>query len=178
MQKIKIIPLVGIVFDDMTIALYSSCEDVKKLLGEPYRTWDDSLYYFNNELRFDFDDDGKVEFIEFLGGIDGELQPVIYDVPAFQSKADILYNILRKENRGDIDDSETGYSYGFLNISVGVYRSSIPKDVEEMIKEADEAGEPMDAGDIEEERRKADYWSTIGIGIEDYYRCLGDLKKK
>ena len=39
-----------------------------------------------------------------------------------------------------------------------------------MIKEADEAGEPMDAGDIEEERRKADYWSTIGIGIKDYYR--------
>ena len=72
----------GIVFDDMTIALYSSCEDVKNLLGEPYSTWDDSLYYFNNELRFDFDDDGKVEFIEFLGGIDGELQPIIYDVPA------------------------------------------------------------------------------------------------
>lgn len=170
MQKIKIIPLVGIEFDDITIALYSSCEDVKNLLGEPYSTQDDSLYYFNNELRFDFDDDGKVEFIEFLGSIDGELQPIIYDVPAFQSKADTLYNILREENRGDIDDSEDGYSYGFLNISVGVYRSSIPKDVEEMIKEADEAGEPMDAGDIEEERRKADYWSTIGIGIKDYYR--------
>ena len=170
MQKIKIIPLVGIEFDDITIALYSSCEDVKNLLGEPYSTQDDSLYYFNNELRFDFDDDGKVEFIEFLGSIDGELQPIIYDVPAFQSKADTLYNILREENRGDIDDSEDGYSYGFLNISVGVYRSSIPKDVEEMIKEADEAGEPMDAGDIEEERRKADYWSTTGIGIKDYYR--------
>ena len=39
-----------------------------------------------------------------------------------------------------------------------------------MIKEADEDGEPMDEGEIEEERRKADYWATIGIGIEDYYR--------
>ena len=97
--------------------MHSSCEDVKNLLGEPYSTRDDSLYYFNNELRFDFDDDGKVEFIEFLGSIDGELQPIIYDVPAFQSKADTLYNILREENRGDIDDSEDGYSYGFLNIS-------------------------------------------------------------
>ena len=170
MKKIKIIPLVGIEFDDITIALYSSCEDVKNLLGEPYSTWDDSLYYFNNELRFDFDDDGKVEFIEFLGSIDGELQPIIYDVPAFQSKADTLYNILREENRGDIDDSENGYSYGFVNISVGVYRPFIPKDVEEMVKEADEAGDPMDEGEIEEERRKADHWSTIGIGIEDYYR--------
>lgn len=170
MKKIKIIPLVGIEIDDIKIALYSSREDVKKLLGEPYNIWDESLYYFNNELRFDFDDDGKVEFIELLGAIDGELQPVIYDVPAFQIKADILYNILREENCGDIDDSENGYSYGFLNISVGVYRSSIPRDVEEMIKEADVDGEPIDEGEIEEERRKADCWATIGIGIEDYYR--------
>lgn len=29
MKKIKIIPLVGIEFDDIMIALYSSCEDVK-----------------------------------------------------------------------------------------------------------------------------------------------------
>lgn len=170
MKKIKIIPLVGIEIDDIKIALYSSREDIKKLLGEPYSTWDGSMYYFNNELRFDFDDNGKVEFIEFLGAIDGELQPVIYDVPAFQSKADILYNILKEENCGDIDDSENGYSYAFLNISVGVYRPSISGDVEEMIKEAEEDGEPMDESEIEEERRKADYWATIGIGIEDYYR--------
>ena len=170
MQKIKIIPLVGIVFDDMTIALYSSCEDVKNLLGEPYSTWDDSLYYFNNELRFDFDDDGKVEFIEFLGGIDGELQPVIYDVPAFQSKADILYNILREENRGDIDDSENEYSYGFLNISVGVYRPAVLEDVEDMIREANEDGAPMDEEEIKDEMKRADYWATIGIGVEGYYR--------
>ena len=55
MKKIKIIPLVGIEFDDIMIALNSSCEDVKNLLGEPYSTRDDSLYYFNNELRFDFE---------------------------------------------------------------------------------------------------------------------------
>ena len=63
MQKIKIIPLVGIEFDDITIALYSSCEDVKNLLGEPYSTQDDSLSYFHNELRLDFYDARKAEFL-------------------------------------------------------------------------------------------------------------------
>ena len=99
-------------------------------------------------MRFDFDDDGKVEFIEFLGGIDGKLQPTIYGVSVFQSKADTLYNILSDENHGEIDDSGNGYSYGFLNISVGVFRPNIPKD----------------------EMKKANYWATIGIGTADYYR--------
>ena len=121
-------------------------------------------------MRFDFDDDGKVEFIEFLGGIDGKLQPTIYGVSVVQSKADTLYNILSDENHGEIDDSENGYSYGFLNISVGVFRPNIPKDVEEMIVEAEEDGKPMDKEEMEDEMKKANYWATIGIGIADYYR--------
>ena len=121
-------------------------------------------------MRFDFDDDGKVEFIEFLGGIDGKLQPTIYGVSVFQSKADTLYNILSDENHGEIDDSGNGYSYGFLNISVVVFRPNIPKDVEEMIVEAEEDGKPMDKEEMEDEMKKANYWATIGIGIADYYR--------
>ena len=95
MEKVKIIPLVGIEFAGVTVALSSSREDVKKSLGEPYSIWKNALFYFNNELRFDFDNDGKVEFIEFLGGIAGKLQPIIYGVSVFQSKADDLYDILR-----------------------------------------------------------------------------------
>ncbi len=72
MEKIKLIPLVGMEFSDAKIALASSQKDVKNLFGEPYSTRDHSLFYFNNELRFDFDDDGSIEFIEFLGGFDVE----------------------------------------------------------------------------------------------------------
>ena len=170
MQNIKIIPLAGIELNEVTIALSSSREHVKNLLGEPYGTWKSSLFYFNNELRFDFDNDGNLSFIEFLGGVDGELQPTIYGVYAFQSKADDLYNILSEKNHGDIDDRENGYSYGFLNISVGVFRPSVPEDVEDMVAEADGGGAPMDEKEIEYEMRKANHWATIGIGIEDYYR--------
>ena len=88
---------------------------------------------------------------------------------AFQTEADNLYNILSEKNHGGIDDSENGYSYSFLNISVGVFRSSIPDAVQEMIEDADEEGDPMEADEIEYEMRKANYWSTIGIGIENYY---------
>lgn len=170
MQNIKIIPLVGIEFNDVTIALSASRKDVENLLGKPYGTGENSLFYFNNELRFDFDKNGKIEFIEFLGGPDGKIQPTIYGVYAFRIEADNLYEILKEKNRGDIDDNENGYSYGFLNISVGVFRSSIPENVEDMMKEAEEDGEPMDADEIEYEMRKAKHWAAIGIGIENYYR--------
>lgn len=169
MGNIEIIPLVGIRLDDILINLSTPREDIENLLGEPYGAWENSLFYFNNELRIDFDTNNKVEFIEFLAGIDGKMQPKIYGVYAFQTEADNLYNILSEKNHGGIDESENRYSYGFLNISVGVFRSSIPDAVQKMIEEADEEGEPMEADEIEYEMRKANYWSTIGIGIKNYY---------
>lgn len=81
-----------------------------------------------------------------------------------------MYNVLSEENQGEIDDSEDGYSYGFLNISVGIYRPSVPEDVEDMIAEATADGKPMDEAEIEDEMKKANYWVTIGIGVRDYYR--------
>lgn len=81
-----------------------------------------------------------------------------------------MYNVLSEENQGEIDDSEDGYSYRFLNISVGIYRPSIPEDVEDMIAEANADGKPMDEAEIEDEMKKANYWATIGIGVRDYYR--------
>lgn len=169
MKNIEIIPLYGIRADGAEIQLGDSSNKVKAALGEPYGTWDDSLYYYNNELRIDFGSNGA-EFIEFLGGIDGELQPKIYGVPAFQKNADTLYEILTKENGGMIDDSENGYSYGFCEISVGVYRESTPESVQEMIDDAKENGEPLDEDEIAEETRRASHWDTIGIGVKNYYK--------
>lgn len=170
MKNIEIIPLYEIRADGVEIRLGDSSNKVKTALGgEPYGTREDSLYYYNNELRIDFIAD-SVEFIEFLGGIDGELQPVIYGVPAFQTNADTLYDILTKENEGMIDDNEDGYSYGFCEISVGVYRESTTESVQEMIDDAKENGEPLDEDDIAEETRRASHLDTIGIGVKNYYK--------
>ncbi len=165
-MKIQIIPLEKIVIDGKDICLGMNKSDVITLLGNGEFTH--RHYYYNNELAIDYDKDGKVEFIEFLGGIDGNLQPVIYGKPAFETRADDIVSILTDKNGNEIDDRENGYSYAFLNISVGIYRPITPKGVEEDIEEMKSDGE-YDAEYAEEEMRKASHWATIGIGVKDYY---------
>lgn len=166
---IELIPLVGICFEGKHVELLAAKEKVENVLGTEYETEGDSVYYFENELRVDFDQKGRVEFIEFLGGMNGNIQPQIYGVNAFQIEADDLYKILRNKNNGDINDNENGYSFNFLGISVGIYRECTPEDVQEMIRESRAEGEPMDLEEIECETRKANHWAAIGIGVMGYY---------
>lgn len=170
LDEIIILPLDGIRLDGKEIRLGSTADELKAALGEPELVRN-SMYYFDSELRFDLGADGKTEFIEFLGGTDGALQPVIYGAPAFKTTADDLYKLLAEKNGGGID-SENDYSYAFLNLSVGVYRESVPSDIEEMIAEAERGGCPMSAEDIAEERKKAAFWATIGLGLTGYYEHI------
>lgn len=171
---IEIIPLTGISTGNKTVSLADSKANVEAALGKPYGIQKNSLYYFGNELRIDFDNQGLVEFIEFLGGIDGTLQPQIYGMDAFQADADVLYAVLKEKNDGDIGDNENGYSYSFLNISVGIWRQSIPENVQEMIAEATENGYSMSEEDIAYETKLAAHWATIGIGVKNYYFMSAD----
>lgn len=168
-SKIEIIPLVGIILKEKKVCLLNSKETVVSVLGEPCLVYENEYYYYNNELRFDFDENGKVEFIEFLGGIEGELQPEIYGVNAFGANDLVLYNLLKDKNKGNIDDSENGYSYRFLNISVGIYRPLTQESVREMIKEAENKREIMNSQEIEHEMQRASHFATIGIGVKGYY---------
>lgn len=140
-MKIKLIPLDRVEIDRKAVCLGMEKDTVEALLGKG-ESVRNRQYYFQNELAVDYDDNRRVEFIEFLGGIDGALQPEIYGVSAFASAADDLTALLMRENNGEIDDSEQGYSYCFLNISVGIYRGI----------------------------RQAEHWDTIGIGVTGYYR--------
>ncbi|MBO5055590.1 MAG: hypothetical protein J5988_03590 [Eubacterium sp.] len=166
---IEIIPLVGINWEGKSVCLQAAREEIINILGTPYGAFGKSIYYFQNDLRIDFDGNGRAEFIEFLGGIDGKLQPEVYGVKAFEARADELFNILKMNNNGEINDNENGYSYGFLNISVGIFRERTPEDVREMIEEAEEEGEELEQEDLEYEKRKAEHWATIGIGVKGYY---------
>lgn len=160
-------PLDRAVIGDITICLGMDRTSVFSILGKGESFNDKRYYYFNSEVAIDFNEDNKVEFIEFLAGIDGELKPIVYGISAFEENADTLVDVLKKMNDGEIDDSENGYSYGFLEISVGIYREFLPEGI---IEEAQNEGKSLDDEGIKEDLRKALHWVTIGIGVKDYYR--------
>lgn len=168
MMNIKIKPLEGIEWNGKFISLKCSKEAVEQLFGKA-DPWENSYYYFDNELRFDFNDKNELEFIEFLGGVEGEIQPEILGINPFSIQADELYSILSEENHGEIDDSESGYSYAFIEISIGIYRENTPKDVLEMIQDAEESNESLSKEELDYEMNKANHWDTIGLGIKGYY---------
>ena len=54
---------------------------------------------------------------------------------------------------------------------MGIYREITPADVEEMIREMVRMDlTAMGEMNLEEEKRRAHHWLTIGIGRENYYR--------
>ena len=169
-MKIILKPLEGIEWNGNFISLGCSKTEVEGVFGNPQLVGQ-SYYYFQNELRFDFDKNGKLEFIEFLGGVDGCLNPVIYGISAFVCNASEVEEILTEKNAGEVDDSEGEYSKCFLDISVGVYREITPSDVLEMEQEMEEDGIPTEENeDLEADRRRANHWGTIGMGIAGYYK--------
>lgn len=166
-MQVSINPLENIVIDGQSIELGMSKEQVIGILGAGELS--NRHYYFGNELAIDYDENDSVEFIEFLGGIEGRLQPVIYGIPAFESNANELFEILKVHNNGEIDDSENGFSYGFIEISVGLYRTSTPESLQRDIDDMKADG-VYDQKYVDEELMKVNHWTTIGIGKANFYK--------
>ena len=168
---LELLPLEGLRLGDTLLPLAASKEQAEALLGPTESANNRAWYYAENELRLDFDQSDRLEFIEFLGGLEGRLQPTIYGLPAFQTGAGELIEELTRRNDGPVDDREQGYSYAFLNISVGVYRSILPQDVQEMIAEMEADGIPtLNNPNLELDKRRAEHWETSGIGVAGYYQ--------
>ncbi|SFS03913.1 hypothetical protein [Anaeromicropila populeti] len=169
-MNIRLVPLDKVEINDIGISLGMNKEITEQLIGTGELAGR-RCYYYNSEMAIDYDSEDKVEFIEFLDGIESFLRPVIYDVSAFDINADELVEILKIHNKGDVDEEESGYSYTFSNISVGVYRESTPTDILEMIEEMKENGVSIEENaDLEFEKKKAEHWATIGIGVAGYYQ--------
>lgn len=163
-----ILPLKGIQQDNQNILLGSTKENVEATLGQPDIV-DNSYYYFNSELRFDFSEKDELELIEFLAGHNGDVQPIIYGIQAFQVNADELYRILEKHNSSNIIDDENGYSFAFPNIGIGIYRQSTPNNVLDLINEIKELGiDVTENSNIKEEQLKASHWATIALASSNY----------
>ena len=167
-MNIQIYPLDKVVFDNVSICLGMEKKAVELALGVG-EAIGNRYYYFNSEMAIDYQEN-KVNFIEFLGGVDGKLKPTIYGVSAFDVEADELVDVLKTNNNGELCDDENGYSYQFSNISIGVYREALPDEIKEMIEEAKNNGNPMSDDEIAYEMKRANYWATIGCGSVGYYQ--------
>lgn len=167
-MNVVLYPLDRVELDGTSIFLGMDWAEAEQVLGAG--SWIRGRhYYFNNELAIDCDADNKVCFIEFLGGVDGKLKPVIYGVPAFDTEAEELVELLRRKNSGPVD-SEGDYSHSFLNISVGVYRPLTPENVLEMEEDMRKDGISTEGNlDLERDQRNAAHWSAIGLGATGYY---------
>lgn len=127
-------------------------------------------YYYGNEQAIDYDEDRKVEFIEFLGGVEGSLRPIVYGMSVFEISADELIEILKEKTTGEITELEKGFSIIFKDSSIGLYKTIRREDVLEMIEEMKAEGISIENNeDIEMEMKKSNYWASFGIGIRDYY---------
>lgn len=126
-MNIEIYPLDKIVIDGVAVCLGMEQSAVESAIGKGQFVGK-RCYYFNNEMAIDYSNN-KVEFIEFLCGVDGMLKPTIYGISAFETQANDLFEVLKEQNNGIIDDTERGYSYQFQNISVGVYREAVPEEI-------------------------------------------------
>lgn len=113
--------------------------------------------YFENELQITFDDDNKIEFIEFSGKDAVHIKVFLNEVEVFKVPAPelVLHIISSTKSDYDKEDEEIPFSYIFPEIDLSVWRPVIPELDEEMgeIPEFDEGK----------------YFSTIGIGIRGYY---------
>lgn len=173
MINIEILPLEGIIIENVgKINLDISKAEILNILGQPSEFSNTKQLFFSDyEFRIDFDDNDKVEFIEFIFGPFPEKTKLsIYNIDPFQIGAKNLVEILTEKNNGKIDDSEADLSFGFLNISVGIWRDMTEKDAEENIQEMKskntyEENKIWLDDDLEKSKN---YW-TIGIGKKDYY---------
>lgn len=168
-MNVEIYPLEKAVIDNVAIVLGTEQSNIEAALGRGQQVGE-RYYYYNGELAISYDSFGKVNFIEFLGGVDGQLEPTIFGVPVFESDAKVIYELLKQHNGDNIDDTERGYCYSFLNLSIGIYRESTPENISEMIDEAISFGNPMTDDEIQYEMKKANHWATIGMGIAGYYQ--------
>ena len=138
-MKVEIFPLEKIRIEDKEIAIGMNESQVKELMGKAERSFEN--YGSKSYRSFYFDENGLLEFIEFLGGNKGMLKPYIYGLSVFETDAEKVKNVLA-EHDNEIDDSEAEFGYSFLNESIGLWRKD----------------------------SKSRYWDTVGLGIKDYYR--------
>ena len=175
MQAITLLPLQGIEIENLgVLKLGSSKEDVHKLLGKPSEHNDYSWFFMKQEFRVDFDDEGNVEFIEFVFGPFPERTALsLFGKNPFALPAAELVACLHEHNQGEVDDDDAPYCYTYKNLALGIWREFTAEDVQagidEMAAEDDGETDEDNAEWLARDLAMAQHFWTIGLGVAGYY---------
>jgi hypothetical protein len=125
-------------------------EEVRRLLApaspDPFsRVSTEIDGFFGAALQVNYDQEGKVEFIEFARS---GSQVLLEGLDLLGSEASLVIERLKAKYDLDPNEPEPGYSYGFPSIELGFWRPVVPA------SEADEEGR---------------YFESVGFGRAGYY---------
>ncbi len=124
MNEYEIIPNVGV----GPIKLGMTREEVEMNFGQP-EDKQENRHWFNDGFAIDFNDNGKVEFIElaksqrFKGIFKGKC---LHDLPAEEAVSVVYQYDSYNEN-----DPDLGYSYVFLKLQLSLWRGTITESNED-----------------------------------------------
>lgn len=156
--------------DGAWIRFHDTRAQVEAILGEPEDTGANTYLYNDNTLQISFDDNGTVEFIDFLGGFGSGIHPVIFGADAFAADANEVIALIKAQSS---DWKEDCMEYTFFDLSLGLMRGGMPGDLEKFIAELQEDGiDPESEFGKEQiacEEMQIRYCQCIGIGVKGYY---------
>ncbi|MEZ2440693.1 hypothetical protein AB6805_03160 [Chitinophaga sp. RCC_12] len=171
MNRITLKPLDGVIINESKISFGQTKNDLIRLLGNPDYEEENQIFYNNLDVRFDLDKNGLLEFIECQGPYSENSEFNIYGINPFKLPANELVTLLTNKNDGEIDDFEVPYSYSFLEISVGVWRATVPTDIAAAIAEMKADGSYEAAKEVmDQDLEKSGYFWTVAVGKVDYYK--------
>lgn len=141
MLRFEITPHVGV----GPVKLGMPIHDVEAVMGKPEHVHDSRHGYLSG-FMVDFDNQGKVEFIELANS--KMFQATFNGKNLHNLTAAEAVDYVSQFDSYDRDDPEVGYSYIFKKLQLSLWRGVMPED------ETDEDGK---------------YFETVGVAIDGYF---------
>lgn len=113
--------------------------------------------FFNNELQVTYDEDKKVDFIEFSAKDSKTIQVLIEGINIFRTPASLLLQGVSKKIGSDYgkEGEEIPFSYTFPSLDLALWRPVVPE---------------LDENEVElPETEEGKYFWTVGIGVKGYF---------
>jgi hypothetical protein len=166
---IKILPNQGFDF----ITFYDDRKLVNERLKDAISFPDGKIDYFTKHgYHIHYNDNDIVEFIEIMGDMDSTFE--LYGKNPFETDVNEIIDLLRSKNNGEENLIQAPTSYMFLELGLGIFRSSTPENYIKYIEQTKiEQPDDFAHGTPEwmlEGLEKTKRFQTIGLGNNKYFR--------